>query len=191
MRSLYIKYIFQLILLLACTFGSSYQAAAKDVEIQDVVITNSSEDLLLFLNIANAFTPEIIQGVENGIPATFTFEVNLSLVRSGWPNNEIVSRNFDHTLVYDNLKKEYTVVLDEENGKSITTDKSAYAQQVMSELNGLRLTGLKNLFPDRNYIVEARVTLAKKSLPFYFQYLIPFGNFGDFSTDWYTVEFRY
>lgn len=167
------------------------QLLAQEVAIKDIVVTNSSTDLLLYLKVMDAFTPEMVKGVENGLPATFTFQVELTMVRSGWTDKEIFAGATDHTLTYDNLKKEYTVVFEEHRGRTLTTPELAVAQAAMAELDGFTLLSLANLEPDRQYVLKTRVILAKKTLPFYFHYLIPFGDFGDFDTDWHAIEFRY
>jgi hypothetical protein len=164
-------------------------AVAADATLTDVVVTNSSTDLLLYLKVDNAFTPELLNGVQNGLPLTFSYQINLEMVRNSWLNKEIYSGSVDHTLVYDNLKKEYSV-LGAVNIEKFTTTDLVAAETHMVELNGLAIVPLKNLEPDRQYILKARVVLDKKSLPFNFNYLIPF-SFWNLETEWYSVEFRY
>lgn len=174
------------------TFGPCPDLSfAQEVMIKDVVVTNSDTDLLLYLNVVGGFTPEIVEGVQNGLPAVFTFEIRLTMVRSGWPDKEIYSGSVDHRMTYDNLKKSYAVVIGERNDKQLFTDSLATAESLMEELNGFPLISLDTLVPDREYVLEVRAVLAKKTLPFYVHYLIPFGDFWDFTTDWYTVRFKY
>jgi len=162
---------------------------AQEAQLQEIVVTNSSKDLLLYLKVANAFTPELLNGVQNGLPVTFSYQVSLNLVRSGWLNKEIYAGSVDHTLIYDNLKKEYTII-EAENSDKFITNNLAEAQKMMVELNGLRVVPLTDLEADRRYILRVRVVLDKKTLPFHFNYLIPF-SFWNLETDWYSVEFRY
>jgi len=163
--------------------------ASQEAKLQNVVVTNSSTDLLLYLKVANALTPELLNGVQNGLPLTFSYQIKLNMERSGWFNKEIYAGSVDHTLIYDNLKKEYTVI-EAENPDKFITNKLSEAQKKMVELNGLRVVPLADLEADRRYILKARVVLDKKTLPFHFNYLIPF-NFWNLETDWYSVEFRY
>jgi hypothetical protein len=159
--------------------------------IRDVVVTNSSSDLLLFLKMQEAFSPEIIDGVQNGMAATFNFEINLHLVREGWSDKEIYSGRLDHTMSYDPLKKEYSLHLSENGEEDIVTDSVDKAEMMMAELNGVKILPLGTLQPDRQYILKVRATLARKTLPFHIHYLIPFSNFWNVNTDWYTVKFRF
>ena len=167
------------------------QAHAREVKIRDIVVTNSSSDLLLFLKMPDAFSPEIIDGVQNGLAATFNYEIKLHLVRSGWPDKEIYDGRLDHTMSYDPLKKEYRLKLTENGEEEIVTDSVEKAKMMMEELNAVKLLPLNTLQPDRQYILKVRATLARKTLPFRIHYLIPFSNFWNVNTDWYTVNFRF
>ena len=166
-------------------------ALAREVAIRDIVVTNSSTDLLLFLKVVDAFSPEIVEGVKNGLAATFNFEIRVDLVREGWPDKEIFHRSVDHILRFDTLKNQYFLVLAENGPEESAIDKVDRALAKMSELNGMKLIALNSLEPDRQYLLKVRGTLAKKDLPAFVHYLIPFSNFWDVHTDWYTVRFRY
>ena len=54
-----------------------------------------------------------------------------------------------------------------------------------------RVISLDRLDPEATYTLRVKVKLAKKTLPLYFHYLIPFSSLWDFETDWYTIDFRY
>ena len=178
-------------LYVAFSFFFSPTAQAREVAIRDIVVTNSSADLLLFLKVIDAFSPEIVAGVKNGLLATFTFEIRVSLVRDGWPDKEILHRQVDHTLHFDTLKNQYRLTLAEHGAEEQTLDSEDKAIAKMTELNGMKLLPLNTLEPDRQYHLKVRATLAKKDLPTFVHYLIPFSNFWDVHTDWYTVKFRY
>ncbi len=92
---------------------------AREVLIRDIVVTNSSADLLLFLKVVDAFSPDIIDGVQNGLAATFTYEISLHLVRQGWSDKEVYKGQLDHTMSYDPLKKEYRLQLTENKGEEV------------------------------------------------------------------------
>ncbi|MFW8601761.1 DUF4390 domain-containing protein [Desulfobacterota bacterium M19] len=164
-------------------------AAAGKAVLRDVVVTNSSRDLLLYLRVKNAFKSELLTGVQNGLPLIFSFQIKLDMERGTWFNKEIYSGTVKHTLLYDNLKKQYTVITAEKSAAFIT-NKLSEAERVMGQLNGVKIVPLNVLEPDRHYILKTRVVVEKKSLPFSFSYLIPF-SFWNLETDWYSVEFRY
>ena len=131
------------------------------------------------------------EGIKNGIPVSFTFYVELLRNRKGWLNQEVVSLEFDHTLSFDTLKEEYSVVLLENPDQVIRTQSFGEAQDKMSRINGLAVSSLSSLQPDGEYRLRVKAKLAEKKLPLYFHYVIPFWGLWDFETDWYSVEFRY
>lgn len=180
---------FSLLLFLSLVVGRP--AGAREVMIRDIVVTNSSTDLLLFLKLVDAFSPEIIIGVKNGLAATFNFEITVDLVREGWPNKEITRTRVDHTLRYDTLKREFRLALSENGPEEATIDSEERAMARMAELNGIKLLALHALEPDRQYVLKVRAILAKQDLPPYVRYLIPFGNFWNVHSEWYAVRFRY
>ena len=61
----------------------------------------------------------------------------------------------------------------------------------MTELNGVKVITLDQLVPDAPYAIHFKVTLKKGSLPLGLGALAPAAVWGDFETDWRTIEFRY
>jgi hypothetical protein len=171
--------------------GGQPALAQQNATIEELIVTNSSTDLLLFLTVNNAFTKQMEEGIKNGIPVTFNFYVKLERKRSTWMNQELVSLRFDHTLSYDTLKEEYSIVRSELAGQTLRTKSLAEAKKAMAQLNGPPVSPLKALLPEAGYLLKVKAKLAEKTLPLYVHYVIPFWSVWDFETEWYTVEFRY
>ncbi|HEX9716308.1 MAG TPA: DUF4390 domain-containing protein [Desulfurivibrionaceae bacterium] len=179
------------LLALALFFGNGQSALAQNATIEELIVTNSSTDLLLFLTVNDAFTRQMEEGIKNGIPVTFNFYVKLERKRKAWLNQELVSLQFDHTLSYDTLKEEYSIVRSELTGQTFRTKSLAEAKKAMAQLNGPPIAPLKALLPEAGYLLKVKAKLAEKTLPLYFHYVIPFWSLWDFETAWYNVEFRY
>ena len=158
--------------------------------ISDIIITTSASDLLLFATVKNAFTPEMEQGVKNGIPLSFNFQVELDKVRDFWPDSTLVEKEIVHRLTYDSLKEEYSVELAEKHRTEVTRSLDR-AKRLMTELNGLTVIARKKLIPDASYVLRIKATLVKTTLPLGMHYVLPFTSLWDFETDWRTIEFRY
>ncbi|MEW6594915.1 MAG: DUF4390 domain-containing protein [Thermodesulfobacteriota bacterium] len=165
--------------------------AARQATIDEVIVTNSSREVLLYLAVRNAFTPEMEKGVQSGIPVTFTFYVELYRHRSGWLDQKVVIRSFEHILTYDTLKDEYRIVYGEHNGKTVIVKTMAQARELMAQVNGFVLSPLSALMADAEYTLKIKARLAEKTLPLSFHYVIPFWSLWDFETDWYSIQFRY
>ena len=178
---------------LACAmfFVLAHPVHAEDATIKDMVVNNSSNKVLLYLTVIDAFTDDMEKGIQNGIPATFTYYIKLYKKRKGWLDTEVDSHTFTRTLTYDNLKEEYNIVFLDKDNNSLTVKNIDDAKAAMTELNGFQATSLDNLTPGSSYLLKVKASLAKKTLPLYFHYLIPFWRLWDFETDWHSVEFRY
>ncbi|MCL7487613.1 MAG: DUF4390 domain-containing protein [Desulfobulbaceae bacterium] len=159
--------------------------------IGDILITTSQTHLLLFCSIKNSFTPKMIEGIHNGIPVTFTFMVELEQVRSKWFDRGMTEMTIEHTLVYDSLKERYEIHRSEKSKNPLIRDSLEKAMELMVELNGIKIIQRDELTPDAPYALHVKATLAKKTLPLYIHYIIPFISLWDFETDWRTIEFRY
>ncbi|MDG4476428.1 DUF4390 domain-containing protein [Thiovibrio frasassiensis] len=190
MSKRYLRGVASLLLALAIFFGGGESALAQNATIEELIVTNSSTDLLLFLTVNNAFTKQMEEGIRNGIPVTFSFYVKLEHKRM-WMNQEFVSLQFDHTLSYDTLKEEYSIVRSELPGQTFRTKTLGEAKKAMAQLNGPPISPLKLLQPEAGYLLRVKARLAEKTLPLYFHHVIPFWSLWDFETEWYTVEFRY
>lgn len=164
------------------------EARAQDVSVSDLAVVNSDSHLLVYLTVRDCFTDEIMTGIHNGIPATFTYYVEIYESRKMWPDKKVFSYSFDRTLSFDNLKELYTVV-STDSGRSTTTEKLADAKQLMAEVTDLRTASLDIFKQDRSYHIKIKAKLEKKTLPWYYQYLFPFSSFWDFETDWKTLVF--
>ncbi|MDA8164302.1 MAG: DUF4390 domain-containing protein [Desulfobacteraceae bacterium] len=167
------------------------ESRAEKPAIAQIVITNSTKDVLLFGKVKNGFTKEMETALQNGMPVTFTFMVQLRKVRSSWLDRQIASLTFDHTLSYDSLKEEYRVELQEKGGKTVATRSLAEAKDLMAEVNGLRVVPLSRLEADQDYQLRIKAKLVRKTLPLNLNTLIPFWGLWDFETEWHQVEFRY
>ncbi len=177
-------------LFVAFLLPSAAQAAGQ-ASIDEVIVTNSSREVLLYLMVRRAFTPEMEKGVQSGIPVTFTFYVELYRHRSNWFDQKVVVRTFEHILSYDTLKDEYRIVYGEQNGKTVIVKTLAQAKELMAQVNGFALSPLTALVADAEYTLKIKARLAEKTLPLNFHSIIPFWSLWDFETDWYTVQFRY
>ena len=164
--------------------------AEEKAVLSDIVVSNSDNDLLLYFNVANAFRPEMEEGVLNGIPASFTFFVSLREVDKGRPGKQVISLEFDHVLSYDPLKELFSLEFSEDN-TALTADSLPKAKKLMTDVNGVKVVALTRLKPGSEYFLSVKARLERKTLPLFFHYLIPFWKLRDYETDWHYVEFRY
>lgn len=190
MKSFYFTILLTAILSLFISLPAAGQEEPGP-HIADILITTSQTDLLLFCSIKNSFTPEMVEGIQNGIPVTFTFHVKLEQVQKKWFDKTITEMSIQHTLTFDSLKEEYQIDQSEKSKNPILADTLDKAMEIMAELNGIKITPRDTLIPDAPYAIHVKAKLAEKTLPLYMHHIIPFISLWDFETDWRTIEFQY
>jgi hypothetical protein len=165
------------------------KAAAEPI-IDNVIVTASSSNLLLFATVKNGFTKEMIEGVRSAIPLTFHIDVALYLIQRGWFDVPLAKHDLSRTLSYDPIRQEYQVAFSEKM-PPVTTKSLEEAEQLITELKGVEIIALKKLIPDAAYSLNVRASLAESSLPDAVSSLLPFISLWNVETGWRTIEFRY
>lgn len=164
---------------------------AQDASLTNIIVTNTRDDLLFYLTVRNAFPPEIEETIHSGVPATFSFLINLQLVRGFWVDRELNEITVTHTIKYDSLKKEYMVTRSWDGDRPHVVKAFDEAKKLMSEIDSLSIVSLSELEKGRQYQIRAKAKLSKLTLPFYLHYILFFMSLWDFETDWYTIDFIY
>lgn len=159
--------------------------------IGDIIITTSDSHLLLFAAVKNGFTQEMLEGVQSGIPVTFTFTIELEQVNNNWPDTTLAEHVIQHTLSYDTLKEKYIISFSKEKPQAITTDSAEKAEEVMAEISGIKIIARDKLIFDAQYLLHIKATLTEKTLPLNMHNIIPFISLWNFETGWQTIEFKY
>jgi len=165
-------------------------ALAQEARLTDVIVTNTRDDLLVYLTVEGAFTQEMETAIKSGVSTTFSFFVNLYRDRNWWLDKKIAARTITHSIKYDNLKKKYSIERSWENEPHITQSFSE-AQKLMSEVDSLNIIPLAELKKGTAYQIQAKAELSKRTLPLKLHYVLFFISLWDFETDWYTIDFVY
>ena len=164
---------------------------AQEAKLKNIIVTNTRDDLLIYLTVEGAFREKMEKALSSGVPATFSFFINLYRVRNLWFNKQLAELSVSHSIKYDNLKNEY-VVLRSWDGNSEKIVKSFNeAKKLMTEIDSLKVVALSRLEKDGQYQIRAKAQLSKLTLPFYLHYVLFFVSMWDFETDWYTIDFIY
>jgi len=166
-------------------------ATAQDARLDNIIVTNTRDNLLLYLTAKEAFPPKIIKAIQSGVPATFTFYINLYHVRGLWFDKKIAEIQVTHTMKYDSLKKEYVLTRSWEGNRPMIVKTLDEAQKLMTEVDSLNVVPLSRLEKGQQYQIQAKAQLNKMTLPFYLHYVLFFVSFWDIETDWYTIDFIY
>ena len=164
---------------------------ALETRLTDITVSNTRDDLLLYVTLEGAFSPELKEVILSGVPATFSFPVKLNNVRNMWFDREIADIEVTHTIRYDNLKKEFAVRRSWKNNVPEVTKSFEEAQKWMAQISSLKIIPLRRLEKGQHYQLRIKAEVSKQTLPFYLHYILFFVSFWDIETDWYTIDFIY
>jgi Domain of unknown function (DUF4390) len=166
-------------------------AFAQKAVLSNIIVTNTRDDLLVYMNVDGAFTPKMKNAILSGVPATFSFYISFYQVRNFWFDYKIRDIKVTNTIKYNNLKEEFVVTRSWEKSGPQVTQSFDEAQKLMTEIDSLKIVPLKQLEKGRHYQLRAKAELSKVTLPFYLHYVLFFVSLWDFETDLYTVDFIY
>jgi len=169
-------------------YGSVF---AQEARLTNITVSNTRDDLLLYLNLEAAFSEKLNKAILSGVPATFFFLAKLNRVRNMWVDTGIADITVTHTIKYDNLKKEFIVRRSWRNNEPEITKSFSEAQKWMTEVNSLKIIPLGQLEKGQQYQLRTKAEVSKQTLPFYLHYVLFFVSLWDIETDWYTIDFIY
>ncbi len=164
---------------------------SQEAKLTHIIVTNTRDDLLIYLRVEGAFPDDMKSAILSGVPATFSFFIHLYQYRTFWLDKEIDELEVTHTLRYNPLKKEFVVDRSWESASPVKTRSFLEAQKLMTEIDSLKIVELNRLTKGRQYQIQAKAEFSKRTLPFYLHYVLFFMAFWDFETDWYTTDFIY
>ena len=179
------------IFIVLCLFFLPVEAFAAEAKITDLIITNTSENLLVYLKVENCFTRDMEEAILAGIPTTFTFVLELRRERRYWFDKKECFLEVGHTIKYDNIKKIFYVAFTE-HGRNLEQFKEfTKAKIAMSELNGIVFTSLRQMTKGDKYYLRVKAELEEVRLPLHLEYVFFFVSLWDFETDWFRQGFVY
>jgi hypothetical protein len=191
MISLFKRVTVFVLLLLSLLLVVSHAGFAQDAILTNITVSNTRDDLLLYLNLEGAFREEMKNAILSGVPSTFSFFAKLNRARNFWFDKAIADIEVTHTIIYDNLKKEFTVKRSWKEDNPEVTKSFKEAKKWMTEINSLKLIPLNRLEKGEQYQLRVKAEVSKKTLPFYLHYILFFVSLWDFETDWYAIDFIY
>jgi hypothetical protein len=166
-------------------------AFSQEAELSDIIVTNTRDDLLVYLNVEGAFREKMQKAILSGVSTTFSFFITLFKARDLWFDKKIADIKVTHTVKYNILKKEFIVKRSWENGEPLVTQSFEEVKKLMTEINSLKIAPLNALEKGLNYQIRAKAELSKLTLPFYLHHVFIFLSLWDFETDLYTIDFIY
>jgi hypothetical protein len=159
----------------------------SDARVTDIVITNDASHLTVFAKVTNCFTQKMEKAILAGVPTTFTFLLELYQEREGWLDRRITGKSIKQTVKYDTVKKIFFVSSTDGRQPAEFQDIES-AKKAMSELNGIVLAPVAELYKGKKYYIRIKTKLDKVRLPMHMEYVFFFVSLWDFETDWYQQK---
>jgi len=179
-----------IVAVIAITFlCSTGIALSKEASIEGLTIELNGHMEVSF-TVINCCTEKLEEAIRSGVPTTFTFRINLYLVRNLWPDKKVVSKKFKHHIKYDNITKEYQFRFGEKK-HNISVKDFEEAKGILARVNGVNLLPTNRLEKGRTYYLDVKAELDPVRLPFGLQHIFFFLSFWDVETDWLRYEFEY
>ena len=164
---------------------------ADKAKLTDIIVTNTRDDLLIYLNVEGAFPDKMKEAVLSGVPTTFTFFIALYQKRSFWLDKKVADLKITNTIKFNRLKNEFTIERSWQKGPPTIVNTFPSAQKLMTAVSNLQVASLKKLNRGQQYQIRTKAELDKLRLPLYLHYALFFVSLWDFETDWYTIDFIY
>jgi hypothetical protein len=170
--------------------GLPMQAQAIEPKMTDILITNNTENVLLYARLVNGFKTEMESAILAGVPNIFTLQIEVYQVRSYVWDKKMISHEIKRIIKYDNLKKTFSIDTNGNTEPVIFPDFES-AQKAMADFNGIIAAPLARLVKGNNYYLMMKVKIDKVRLPLHMEYIFFFVSFWDFETAWYRHNFSY
>ncbi|MGD2271177.1 MAG: DUF4390 domain-containing protein [Desulfobacterales bacterium] len=174
-------------ILLIVLFLPHQPVFAQDARLADINVSNTRDDLLMYLTLQGAFREKLKKAILSGVPATFSYYISLYRVRSVWFDKKVTHIKLTHSIKYDSLKKEFNIKRSWKKNNPVITQSFVEAQKLMTKIDSLKIYPLNGLTKGRQYQIRAKAEVSKLTLPFYLHYFL--FSLWDFETDWYTIDF--
>lgn len=175
-------------LLFILIFSACFFPALAVAEVAGITgLAVNKAPLKVSFTVEGAFSGEMEEAVKSGLPASFNFIVKLEKVNTIFPNENVGTWEYKHTVKYDSLLDEYELTLDEAGERALKVKSAEEMKKLMQSFDAqVRET---TLVPGASYRVRVKAELGEMELPFILNYVHYFIEVFDFKTGWHDYEF--
>lgn len=156
--------------------------------IEGLHIVQGKGTFVISFSVQNCFSTKMEEAIKAGIPTTFNFFVRLYKKRTLVWDKKIVAHHFQHRIVYDNLKQDFLVSL-QEKGQEIRVQGLGEAKRSMQRVEGFPVHRGREL-EKGTYELAIKAELDPVKLPLRLECILFFVSLWDFETDWYYRTVR-
>lgn len=180
-----LKKIYLLSCLLIFVF-SSFNSYAEEAKISTFIINKNKKNISLSFSTENAFSEEILDLIQSGIPVSFSFDIQIEEHRNYLPDKVIYNQEIIHKLKYSTLTKTFFVIKPYISEEPYVINSQKRAESEMTSVTDFKIELPKEY--KGLYTVYVRARLQEITLPFYMHKIFFFLSAWDFKTDWADQE---
>ena len=180
----------ELLIAVFMLISSCNVAHATKAILQDIVLDSRNKNLTLSFKLEDAFSEEMKEVILNGTSITFTYQVELRVIKDFWIDEKIVDIKIDHMLKYDVLKKQFIIKRSQEIDELLITKSFVEAQNLMAAIRNLKILPFSWLENGNRYQIAVKAELSKANLPFDLRSIMFLSPPWGFETDWYILDFN-
>jgi hypothetical protein len=166
-------------------FGTNPTITEASPSLVNIGVGTKGKIVVMNARLVDGFNDSIMDAIENGIPISFTFTVELRQKNNLWNDTLVSSNTINHIIQYDSLKKVYRF---SESGKGvkrkiITRNKERY-QKLMLKLENIPIASIRRLTSNEKYYIRVKANLETDHMWFPFNHLFSYLPFNNFEASW-------
>lgn len=156
-------------LLLASALALLAAVGVGAVESLRIVPLVHDKQMVVTLEIADAYTDDVREAISSGLRTTFTYDVELRMLVAGWVDRTIATSVVSISDQYDNLTRRHSLsrTVDGRIDEAVVTEDEEVVRRWLTQVERLPLCSTAKLERNRDYYV--RVNARKRptrSFPF-------------------------
>jgi hypothetical protein len=123
-----------------------------------IVPIASDDQVVVSVEMADAFNDEVRSAIASGLRTTFTYDVELRMVVPGWVDQTVASAVVSTSDQYDNLTRRHSLsrTIDGRVEEASVTEDEAVVRRWLTTLTRMPLCRTAKLDPSRDYYVRIR-----------------------------------
>jgi hypothetical protein len=123
-----------------------------------IVPITSGDQVVVTVELADAFTDEVRGAISSGLRTTFTYDVELRMVVPGWVDQTVATAAVSTTDQYDNLTRRHSLsrAVDGRIEEVVVTEDESVVRRWLTTLSRMPLCRTSKLDPSRDYYVRIR-----------------------------------
>ncbi len=163
--------------------GAAAPAAEGKVSLAGLHVDATDHDIYVSFTVDGAFTPEVREAIESGLPVTFRHDVEVVRRRTLWFDRTLVRKAVTTTVTYDTLTQQYSLArsINDEVAETKVAINEADMMRWMTRLERIRVAdpAALEVEPEDTLYVRAKSLLQRRFILFF----IPSST----GTDWEKV----